>query len=416
MEEENKPKKEEYSAESIQVLSGLDPVKKRPGMFIGSTDERGLHHLVYEVVDNSIDEAMAGYGKKIILKLTKDGYASIEDEGRGMPVDKHPQYNASAVQVILTVLHAGGKFDKNTYKVSGGLHGVGVSVTNALSEHLIVEVKRNNKLYRQEYKYGDPINELTVVGESTHTGTTVTFKPDSKVFETTNFHFDTLKRRLRELAFLNKGITIQIIDERTGKDETFKYDGGIKEFVNYLNQNKNKLCEVIYFEKEKDGITAEVALQYTDSFNEQVFSFANNINTHEGGTHLTGFKTALTRSLNNYADKKGIVPKEIVLTSDDFKEGLTAIVSIKIPNPQFEGQTKTKLGNSEAKGIIDTIVNTSLSTYLEEHPSEAKTIIGKCIDAARAREAAKKARELVRRKSLLGGSGLPGKLWDCSSK
>jgi len=409
--------KSEYGAESIQVLSGLDPVKKRPGMFIGSTDERGLHHLVYEVIDNSIDEAMAGHGKQIVLRLRKDGYASIEDEGRGMPVDIHPKYKIPGVQVILTMLHAGGKFGGNSaYKVSGGLHGVGVSVTNALSEHLIVEVKRNNKIYRQEYKDGNPVSELQIVGESTHTGTTVIFKPSVAVFDTTNFHFDTLKRRLRELAFLNKGLEIVFIDERTDKSETFKYEGGIKEFVAFLNNNKTKLGEIIYFEKAKNDIIAETALQYTDGFTEQVFTFANNINTHEGGSHLTGFKTALTRSLNTYAEKKGLIPNELKFNSDDFREGLTAIISVKMPNPQFEGQTKTKLGNSEIKGIVDTIVSASLNTYLEEHPSEAKLIISKCLSAARAREAAKKARELVRRKSILGGTGLPGKLWDCSSK
>ncbi|MBI5064756.1 DNA topoisomerase (ATP-hydrolyzing) subunit B [Candidatus Woesearchaeota archaeon] len=415
--EQEVSQKNEYKAESIQVLSGLDPVKKRPGMFIGSTDERGLHHLVYEVIDNSVDEAMAGYGKKIVLKLTKEGYASIEDEGRGMPVDKHPNYPMSGVQVILTMLHSGGKFgDGNAYKVSGGLHGVGVSVTNALSEHLIVEVKRDGKLYRQEYKQGNPVTELTAVGDATGTGTKVTFKPDTKVFDTVIFHFDTLKRRIRELAFLNKGLLFVLIDERTEKEENFKYDGGIKEFVEYLNQNKIKLSEVIYFEKEKDGTSAEVALQYNDGFNEQIFTFANNINTHEGGTHLTGFRTALTRSLNSYAEKKQLIPKDTSLTSDDFKEGLTAIVSVKIPNPQFEGQTKTKLGNSDVKGIIDTIVTNGLNTYLEEHPKEARILVEKCLSAARAREAAKKARELVRRKSILGGAGLPGKLWDCSSK
>lgn len=407
----------EYKSENIQVLSGLEPVKKRPGMFIGSTDERGLHHLVYEVIDNSIDEFMAGYGKKIVVKLTKQGYASVEDEGRGMPVDLHPKYNIPGVQVILTMLHAGGKFgESNVYKVSGGLHGVGVSVTNALSEHLIVEVKRNGKLYRQEYKKGTPITELQIVGEATTSGTKVSFKPDSTVFGKLNFHFDTLKRRLQELAFLNKGLELQIIDERTGKKEIFKYDGGIKDFVKYLNQNKNKLSDIIYFEKEKNGVIAEIALQYTDSFTEQVFTFANNINTHEGGTHLTGFRTALTRSLNNYADKKGLIPKDIKLTSDDFREGLTAVISVKLQNPQFEGQTKTKLGNNEVKGIIDTIVSNSLNTYLEETPSEAKKIISKCVSAARAREAAKKARELVRRKNVLVGTSLPGKLWDCSSK
>ncbi|MBI2564942.1 DNA gyrase subunit B [Candidatus Woesearchaeota archaeon] len=405
-----------YSAESIQVLSGLDPVKKRPGMFIGSTDVHGLHHLAYEVIDNSVDEALAGYAKNIHVVIKKDSYVSIEDDGRGIPVDNHPQYNIPAVQVILTMLHAGGKFEHSVYKVSGGLHGVGVSITNALSEHLIVDIKRDGKLYRQEYKFGNPVTELQVVSDAQGTGTKVTFKADKNVFETTEFNYDTLQTRLRELAFLNKGLKITLEDESTEKKDEFFYEGGIKEFVDYLNKTKNKISPIIYFEKTKDELELEVAFQYTSEYTEKVFSFANNINTHEGGTHLTGFKAALTRSLNGYSEKNNLTPKDISLTSDDFREGLTAIISIRIQNPQFEGQTKTKLGNSEVKSIVETVINESLSTYLEENPSVAKSILLKCIEAAHARDAARKAREIVRRKSVLDGSTLPGKLWDCSSK
>jgi len=405
----------QYGAEAIQVLQGLEPVRKRPSMFIGSTDIRGLHHLVWEVVDNSVDEALAGYCTKIIVTVHKDGRITIEDNGRGIPVGIHPKYNKSALEMALTMLHAGGKFEKGAYKVSGGLHGVGVSVTNALSEHLVATVKRDGKLWVQEYKRGTPTGPVKEVGAATGTGTTISFKPDSQIFEKTEFEDDILISRIRELAFLNKGVEFVFTDERSGKTDTFKYAGGIKEFVEFLNKNKNKLCPVIYFEKEKDSIIVEIAMQYNDSYNETVFTFANNINTHEGGSHLSGFKTALTRALNNYADKHGLTDVKTELTSEDFREGLTAIISVKVPNPQFEGQTKTKLGNSEIKGIVDSVVYDLLSTFLEESPSAAKIIIGKCVDAARAREAARKARELVRRKGLFEGSSLPGKLADCSS-
>lgn len=406
----------EYGAKEIQVLEGLDAVRRRPGMFIGSTDSRGLHHLVYEAVDNSVDEALAGFCTKIIVIIHNDGFVTVTDNGRGIPVDLHQKYNKSALTVVLTVLHSGGKFDKNVYKVSGGLHGVGISVTNALSEKFIAEVKRNNKLYRQEFGKGLPTSDLIEVGPAEGTGTTIKFKPDFTIMEKGEFSYDTLSARLRELAFLNKGIEITIHDERTQKEQTFKYNGGIKEFVEYLNKLKEKLHPIIYFEKEKDDVKLEISLQYTTEYTEQVFSFVNNINTHEGGTHLTGFKTALTRTLNAFAERFGLLPEGEKLTSEDAKEGLTAIVSIKVPNPQFEGQTKTKLGNSEVKGITDSITNEKLASLFQENPSTVKAIVAKCVDASRAREAARKARELVRRKSALDVSTLPGKLADCSTK
>jgi DNA gyrase subunit B len=403
----------EYGAESIQVLQGLEPVRKRPGMFIGSTDIRGLHHLVWEVVDNSVDEALAGFCSKIIITVHPDGRITIEDNGRGIPVGMHPKYNKSALEMALTMLHAGGKFEKGAYKVSGGLHGVGVSVTNALSEFLVARIKREGKLWVQEYKRGTPTGPVKEVGAATGTGTSITFKPDAEIFEKTEFESDILISRIRELAFLNKGVEFVFTDERTSKTDIFKYAGGIKEFVEFLNKSKNKLHPVIYFEKEKDDIVVEISLQFNDSYTETVFTFANNINTHEGGSHLSGFKTALTRALKSYADKHKLADTE--LTSEDFREGLTAVISIKISNPQFEGQTKTKLGNSEVKGIVDSVVYDGLSTFLEENPSNAKLIILKCVEAARAREAARKARELVRRKGLFEGASLPGKLADCSS-
>ncbi len=405
----------QYGVEAIQVLEGLDPVRKRPGMFIGSTDVRGLHHLVWEVVDNSVDEALAGYCNKIIITVHKDGRLSVEDNGRGIPTGMNAKYGKSAMEMALTMLHAGGKFEKGAYKVSGGLHGVGVSVVNALSEHLVATVKREGKVWTQEYTRGIPIGPVKEVGAATGTGTTVTFKPDPQIFETLNFEDDILISRIRELAFLNKGVDFVFTDERTEKTEIFKFAGGIKEFVEFLNRSKNKLHPVINFEKEKDNIIVEIALQYNDSYTETVFTFANNINTHEGGSHLSGFKTALTRALQKYADKLGFTDKKTELTSEDFREGLTAIISVKVPNPQFEGQTKTKLGNSEVKGIVDSVVYDNLSTFLEENPSAAKLIIGKCVEASHAREAARKARELVRRKGLFEGSSLPGKLADCSS-
>ena len=407
---------ESYGAEEIQVLEGLEAVRRRPGMFIGSTDARGLHHLVFEAIDNSVDEALAGHCTKIQVIIKKDGYAQVVDNGRGIPVDMHPKYNIPAVTVVMTILHSGGKFDKNAYKVSGGLHGVGISCTNALSEHFIVEVSRNGKRYRQEFRKGSPATELTIVGESTGTGTSVMFTPDLSILETGEFNYDTLAHRLRELAFLNKGLEISITDERTEKSVTYKFDGGILQFVEHLNKGKKTLHPVIYFSKEKDTVFAEVALQYSTEYTETVFSFVNNINTHEGGTHLTGFKTALTRSLNNYAETKKLLTEDIKLNSEDMKEGLVAIISVKVQQPQFEGQTKTKLGNSEVKGIVDSITNERLSTFFEENPTAARTIVQKCIDAARAREAARKARELVRRKNALDISTLPGKLSDCANR
>jgi len=405
-----------YEAKDIQVLAGLSAVRKRPAMYIGSTDAKGLHHLVYEAVDNSIDEALAGFCSKISVVLHKDGFITISDNGRGIPVDIHPKLGKPAVEVVMTRLHAGGKFDKKVYKVSGGLHGVGISVTNALSKELVAEVKRNGKVYRQTYHYGKPVTDLIVVGdvEPKDTGTSVKFLQDGQIFSATEFSFDVLSSRLRELAFLNKGVKITIEDERAEKKNEFHYDGGIISFVEYLNNNKNPLHKVISFNKGKNGIQFEYAVQYNDGYQESVFSFANTINTHEGGTHLIGFKTALTRAMNNYIEKNNI--KGIKLTSDDVREGLTAVISVKIPEPQFEGQTKTKLGNSEIKGLVDSIVYDTLSSYLEENPQVAKTIIYKCVNAAHAREAAQKARELTRRKGALNHGSLPGKLADCSEK
>lgn len=405
-----------YEAKDIQVLAGLSAVRKRPAMYIGSTDVKGLHHLVYEAVDNSIDEALAGFCNKISVIIHKDGFITVADNGRGIPVDMHPKLNKPAVEVVMTRLHAGGKFDKKVYKVSGGLHGVGISVTNALSKELIVDVKRNGKIYRQKYQYGKPVTELTVIGsvDQKETGTTVKFLPDDAIFSTTEFSFEVLSSRLRELAFLNKGIKITIEDERADKQNEFQYDGGIVSFVEYLNKNKTPLHKPIYFNKARNGIQFEYALQYNDGYQENVFSFANTINTYEGGTHLIGFKTALTRVMNNYSEKNKL--KGVKLTSEDTREGLTAVISIKIPEPQFEGQTKTKLGNSEIKGLVDSIVNDSLSSYLEENPQIAKAIVYKCINAAHAREAAQKARELTRRKGALNHGSLPGKLADCSEK
>ena len=412
---ENSPQaspQEEYGAKDIQVLSGLSAVRKRPGMYVGSTGIRGLHHLVYEAVDNSIDEALAGHCTKIRVILQNDGRATVIDNGRGIPVDNHPKFNRSALEIVMTKLHAGGKFDKKTYKVSGGLHGVGISVTNALSKELIVEVYRNGKIYTQRYERGNPVSEVQIIGDTDQRGTKVSFLPDPEIFETVEFHFDTLAARLRELAFLNKGISIIIVDERSGKKHEFEYSGGIKSFVEYLNKNKTPLHAPIFFTKEKDSIIAEVAMQYNDGYQENIFSFANNINTVEGGTHLIGFKTALTRSMNQYAEKCKL--GDVKLSSEDVREGLTAVISIKIPEPQFEGQTKAKLGNSEVKGIVESITNTMLGAFLEENPAIARTIIGKTVNAAQAREAARKARELTRRKGILNHGSLPGKLADCS--
>ncbi|MBP5661891.1 MAG: DNA topoisomerase IV subunit B, partial [Clostridia bacterium] len=407
-----------YDASQIQVLEGLEAVRRRPGMYIGSTDERGLHHLVQELVDNSIDEALAGFCDNIVVTIHEDGSCSVRDNGRGIPVDRHEKYGKPAVEVALTVLHAGGKFGGGGYKVSGGLHGVGLSVVNALATDLRVEVSRNGKVYAQDYKRGDPADELKIVGDSGHTGTMVRFWPDPDIFETTVFSFDNLKTRLRELAFLNKGIRITIEDKREGneKTESFHYEGGIIEFVEFLNRNKTLLLEKpLYFEGQKGTSTVEVAMQYNDGYNENVFTFANNIQTHEGGTHLTGFRNALTKTINDYARKfKLLKDNEQNLSGEDVREGLTAVVSVKLEEPQFEGQTKTKLGNSEIRPITETIVGDKLEAFLEENPPVAKLLIEKCLTASRAREAARKARELTRRKNVLDSYSLPGKLADCS--
>lgn len=405
--------KEEYTAKHLQVLAGLEAVRKRPAMYIGDTSIRGLHHLVFEAVDNSIDEAMAGFCRNIMVIIHNDGYVTITDDGRGIPVDLHPELKISGVEVALTKLHAGGKFDKKTYKVSGGLHGVGISVANALSARLIVNVKRDGKLYMQEYKRGNPVALLKEIGSAEGTGTAVSFIPDKGIFESIEFHYDILANRLRELAFLNKGLKIILTDERTNKTETFQYDGGIVSFVEYLNKNKIMLHKPLYFFKEKEGLQAEIAMQYNDSYREDVFTFANNINTHEGGTHLNGFKAALTKVFNNYA-KKNNLGKDIKISGEDAREGLAAVISIKIREPQFEGQTKTKLGNSEVKGIVESIVGDVLGEYFEENPAVAKQIVLKTINAAEAREAARKARDLTRRKGALNHGSLPGKLADCS--
>ena len=409
------PEKTDYEAENIQVLEGLEAVRKRPGMYIGSTGPDGLHHLVYEVVDNSIDEALAGFCNKIGVKIRKDGRITIIDNGRGIPVEIHPKFNKSALEIAMTKLHAGGKFDSGAYKVSGGLHGVGVSVVNALSKELEVWVKRNGKKYYQKYEKGDPSEDVKIIEEGIEgTGTKVTFLPDPEIFTATEFHFDTLASRLRELAFLNKGVKIILVDERTDKKSVFLYEGGIVQFVEYINKNKKPLHKVVYFEKQKNDVVVEIALQYNDSYNENVFAFVNNINTREGGTHLTGFRTALTRVFNDYAAQKKI--EDFKLTGDDVREGLSSVISLKMKNPQFEGQTKAKLGNSEIKGLVDSVMYEKLKEYLEENPSEARLVVEKCLNAAKAREAARKARELTRRKGALDSFSLPGKLADCSEK
>jgi len=412
--------KDSYSAQHIQVLKGMEHVRKRPSMYIGSTGPEGLHHLVYEVVDNSIDETLAGYCSSISVVVEKGDVICVEDNGRGIPVDNHPVEKVSALEVVMTKLHAGGKFDKATYKVSGGLHGVGVSVVNALSEWCEVEVHRNKKIYYQRYERGLPEKKVAITGQSENTGTKTRFKADSKVFETTNYSFDTLSNRLRELAFLNKGVEISIVDKRTAKAKAhkFKFDGGVRSFIEYINKNKKTIHkEPVYFETVKDEVIVEIALQYNDGYNETLFSFANNINTREGGTHLVGFKSALTRSLNDAARKLNLTRKlEENLSGEDVREGLSAVISVKLPEPQFEGQTKAKLGNSEVKGIVESTVNERLTAFFEENPSTARSILDKCIMAAKARAAARRARELTRRKSFLESAGLPGKLADCSEQ
>ena len=408
----------EYSAKNINVLKGLEAVRKRPAMYIGDVSSRGLHHLVNEVVDNSIDEAMVGYCDKIDVQINKDGSVTVSDNGRGIPVDMHPVEKRSALEVVMTVLHAGGKFDKNSYKVSGGLHGVGVSVVNALSEWLKVEVRRDGKIYFQEYKRGIPVKPVKEIGKTKRgeRGTTTTFFPDSEIFKVTVFRFDILTERMRELAYLNKTITINIKDERNGGEEvSFHFKGGLIEFVKYLDASRQALHKTVYIEGEKDNTPVEIAFQYTDGYSENIFSYVNNINTHEGGTHLVGFKTALTRTLNNYAYKNGLIKEgKITLTGDDFREGLTGVISVKVAEPQFEGQTKTKLGNSETKSAVETLVGEKLAEFLEENPPVGKKIIEKCMRAAEAREAARKARDLARRKNALDNMNLPGKLADCS--
>ena len=411
---------QQYNAEQIQVLEGLEPVRKRPGMYIGSTGPRGLHHLVYEIVDNSVDEALAGYCKTINITIQSDDSIMVEDDGRGMPVDKHPKLGIPAVEVIHTVLHAGGKFGGSGYKVSGGLHGVGASVVNALSTKMVLEIKRDGKIYSQTYGQGKVLTPLTVIGEAKKTGSKTTFWPDPEIFDEVDYEFSTLEHRLREMAFLNKGVKITLKDEREGKKKQviFHYEGGIREFVKHQNQNKVPIHQdIIYFEVERNDLEVELAMQYTDHYSELVLCYANNINTTEGGTHLIGLKSALTRVFNDYARKnKFLKDNEEALTGEDVREGLTAILSVKLMNPQFEGQTKSKLGNSEMRGFVETNTNEYLTAFLEENPQQARIILDKCLRAARAREAARKARELTRRKGVLEDNALPGKLADCQEK
>lgn len=412
--------KQEYGASQIQVLEGLEPVRKRPGMYIGSTGPRGLHHLVYEVVDNSIDEALAGYCSDIYVSINEDGSILVKDNGRGIPVEVHPKTGKSTLETVLTVLHAGGKFGGGGYKVSGGLHGVGISVVNALSEWLVAEVHHDGKIYRQRYEKGVATSEIKVVGETKTTGTTITFKPDATIFDEVEYKYDTLEHRLRELAFLNKGVNIVLEDKREDQEKTkkFHYEGGLREFVKHLNKTKTGIHDdIVYIEKKVKDYMVEVALQYTDGYTENIYSFANNINTHEGGTHLSGFKTAMTKVVNDYSRKNGILKeKDSNLLGEDIREGLTAVISIKLPEPQFEGQTKTKLGNTAVRGVVDSVTVEEIGSFLEENPTTARIIVDKALRAQRAREAAKKARELTRRKSVLESTSLPGKLADCAEK
>jgi DNA gyrase subunit B len=412
------PQQDDYKADNIKVLEGLEAVRKRPGMYIGDTAERGLHHLVYEVVDNSIDEALAGHCDNIEVTIHIDNSVTVIDNGRGIPVDIHSTEGVSAAEVVLTKLHAGGKFDKSSYKVSGGLHGVGISVVNALSETLEIEIKRDGRVYQQSYRRGVPQDRLKEVGKSKERGTKVVFTPDTEIFETVDFSFDILSQRLRELAFLNSGVKITIEDERSQKKHEFFYKGGLLSFVEHLNRAKTVIHpKVVHFAGEKEGVEVEIAMQWNDGYSENVFSFANNINTAEGGTHLIGFKSALTRTVNSYAIEIGQLKKDDAnLQGEDVREGLTAVVSVKVPEPQFEGQTKTKLGNSEVKGIVEALVNEKFSSYLSEHPADAKKMIAKGVEAARVREATRKAKDLARRKGALDSGSLPGKLADCQER
>ena len=407
-----------YDAEKIQVLEGLEAVRKRPSMYIGSTDFHGLHHLVYEVVDNSIDEAMAGFCTTITIAVNQDGSVTVEDDGRGIPIGMHKKYKQDALELVLTKLHSGGKFDRKTYKVSGGLHGVGLSVVNALSEWLEVRIKRQGKMHFQRYERGIPVAPIKVEGEAQGSGTIVRFKPDVQIFESVDFNYETLAGRMREVAFLNRGLKVVITDQRSNQSNTYKFDGGIAEFVQFINRSKTSLHEKpIYIKVEKDGLSVEIAMQYTDSYAENIHTFANNINTTEGGTHLIGFRAALTRTINDYAKKYNFMKGNgEALGGEDVREGLTAVLSVKLPEPQFEGQTKTKLGNSDVRGIVESAVGEKLFEYLEENPKVAQACIGKAILAAQAREAARKARELTRRKGLLDIGNLPGKLADCTEK
>ena len=417
-------KGQDYSAGSIQVLEGLEAVRKRPAMYIGDVGQKGLHHLVYEVVDNSIDEALAGHCKNIDVIINTDNSISVKDDGRGIPTAMHPKEGKSALEVVMTVLHAGGKFDKDSYKVSGGLHGVGVSCVNALSNHLKAEVHREGKIFTQEYSKGTPQTDVVEVGTTDYRGTIVTFKPDDTIFTSTVYVYDILASRMRELSFLNKGISLTITDKREQDDDgkdisaTFLSEGGLSQFVEYLDETRDSLIQnVMYMEGEKNGIPVEVAMSYNTSYSENLHSYVNNINTHEGGTHLTGFRRALTRTLKSYAEKSGMLEREkVTVAGDDFREGLTAVISVKVMEPQFEGQTKTKLGNSEVSGAVDQLVGEMLNNYLEENPKDAKQIILKVILAAKARQAARKAREMVQRKTVMSSTGLPGKLSDCSEK
>ena len=405
-----------YDAATIKVLEGLEAVRRRPAMYIGDTGQRGLHHMIYEVVDNSVDEAMAGFCDKIMVEIGEDNSIKVSDNGRGIPVEKHPEQKVSALQVVMTTLHAGGKFDHDSYKISGGLHGVGVSVVNALSEWCWVEVERDGGIYRQEYRCGKPKKEVTKTGSAKKTGTTVSFHADQTIFSKIDYKYDIVAGRLRELAFLNQGIQIVLKDHRSDKEESFHYEGGLATFVSYINENKTPIfSKPIQFSATKDGVEVEIALQYNDGYSESVYSYVNNINTIEGGTHLTGFRTALTRTINNYAAKNNLLKKnDVTLIGDDSREGLTAVLSVHVPDPQFEGQTKTKLGNSEVRGIVETVTNEHLGSFFEENPPIARKVVEKTVVAATAREAARKAKELTRRKTALDTASLPGKLADCS--